>query len=327
MQQIVQIKFGSHLYGTATPASDLDIKGIYIPSARDILLQNVQDVISFKRPKAHGEKNTSEDVDYELYSPKKFLDLLAEGQTVALDMLFAPENAMLSPPLAEWHEMKTLAPKLFTKQAASFVRYCRQQANKYGIKGSRVAAARIALEHLNEMENQHGSTAKLGLISDSLKSLSSTNEFLCVGEYTEPNGSNILYFEICGKKALFNASIKSARSIAQKLMDEYGERALAAEKNEGIDWKALSHAVRVGHEAIEFLTKKHITFPRPEAIHLLDIKLGKLPFQQVSEEIEQLLIDVEAATAASTLPASFERSIIDNFIEKLHHKSVMQEIQ
>ena len=128
MQLMVQIKFGSHLYGTDTLSSDLDIKGVYIPEARDILLQCVRPIVSLSKPKAHGEKNTSEDVDYELYSPQRFLDLLAEGQTVALDMLFAPKSAMLSPPHEEWLKIKALAPQLLTKQMGSFVRYCKQQA-------------------------------------------------------------------------------------------------------------------------------------------------------------------------------------------------------
>jgi len=54
MKTIVQIKFGSHLYGTETPASDLNIKGVCIPTAHDILLQNVQPVILFQKPKTHG---------------------------------------------------------------------------------------------------------------------------------------------------------------------------------------------------------------------------------------------------------------------------------
>jgi len=326
MQLIVQIKFGSHLYGTDTLNSDLDIKGVYIPEARNILLQCVKPVVSFSRSKAHGEKNTSEDVDYELYSPKKFLDLLAEGQTVALDMLFAPESAMISPPQEEWLKIKALAPKLFTKQVVSFVRYCKQQANKYGIKGSRVAAARTALEFLNQAENKYGSTAKLTVVADELKSLAHNNEFLAVGEDTGTNGNPVQYFEICGKKALLNASTKSARAIAQRLMDEYGQRALAAERNEGIDWKALLHAVRVGREAIEFLTTGHITFPRPEAPHLLDIKQGRLPFQQVSEEIEELLVKVEEATAVSSLPNSFDPAVIDDFVEQLHRTVVLKEV-
>ena len=86
------------------------------------------------------------------------------------------------------------------------------------------------------------------------------------------------------------------------------------------------HAVRVGREAIEFLTTGHITFPRPEAPHLLDIKQGRLPFQQVSEEIEELLVKVEEATAVSSLPNSFDPAVIDDFVEQLHRTVVLKEV-
>ena len=326
MKKIVQIKFGSHLYGTDTEESDLDIKAVYLPSARDILLQQVQPVISESRPKAHREKNTAEDVDLEFYSPEKFLKLLAEGQTVALDMLFAPDESMLSEPDQLWRDIQALAPKILNKKAASFVRYCRQQANKYGIKGSRVAAARQALEFLEKAEEQHGASEKLNILVEEIDQLAAGNEFLSTGEVPQPDGRMAPYFEICGKKALFGASIKSARTIARRLMDEYGARALAAEKNEGIDWKALSHAVRVGREAIEFLSTHHITFPRPEAEHLLAIKQGQLAFEQVSEEIENLLEEVEAAAEKSTLPETYEEQAIDDFIENLYRKIVMMEV-
>jgi predicted nucleotidyltransferase len=42
MRLIVEMRFGSHLYGTATPLSDLDYKGVYLPDGRDILLQRVR---------------------------------------------------------------------------------------------------------------------------------------------------------------------------------------------------------------------------------------------------------------------------------------------
>lgn len=82
---ILRIQFGSHLYGTSTPASDLDFKSIYIPNARDILLGRVKGSISTKRPKLEGEKNFAGEVDEEAYSLQRFLGLVAEGQTVALD--------------------------------------------------------------------------------------------------------------------------------------------------------------------------------------------------------------------------------------------------
>ncbi|MBL0320406.1 MAG: nucleotidyltransferase domain-containing protein [Alphaproteobacteria bacterium] len=325
MQTIVEMTFGSYLYGTQTPASDLDIKAIYIPNARDILLQRIQPVVSYKRPKMQGEKNTSEDIDNEAYSIAKFLELLAEGQTVALDMLFAPQQAMREKPHPLWNDIQILAPKLFTKQAASFVRYCKQQANKYGIKGSRVAAARAALDFLITAEINHGPSAKLERVKKELNLLVHQSEFLILGEIIETSGNRVQYFEICGKKALFSNSIKSARATAQKLMDEYGQRALSAERNQGVDWKALSHAVRIGHQALEFLTTQFITFPRPEANHLVDIKLGRLPFQQVSEEIETLLVEVETAMVYSPLPDSFDQRLIDGFIEALYRKIINED--
>ena len=75
MQLIVKMKFGSHLYGTATEDSDLDYKGVFIPSLRQLLLNRV--------PKSINEstgndisKNTKYDIDYDLYSLHYFIMLL-----------------------------------------------------------------------------------------------------------------------------------------------------------------------------------------------------------------------------------------------------------
>lgn len=59
MRTLVRIKFGSHLYGTATPASDIDFKSIFVPDAHDILLQRAKGSVSNQRPKAEGEKNVA----------------------------------------------------------------------------------------------------------------------------------------------------------------------------------------------------------------------------------------------------------------------------
>lgn len=319
---MVKIKYGSHLYGTATARSDVDIKGIYIPNAHDILLQKISPVISLSKAKTFGEGTTASTVDFELYSPAKYLSLLAQGQSVALELLFAPESALLSTPDKAWLEIKTIAPKILTKRAMSFVHYCKQQAHKYCIKGAKLAAARHALDILNQSEVQYGPSAKLSTIEPELQKLAANNEFISVDHTTLAQGHKETYVNLCGKKALFSASIKSARLIAQNLIDEYGHRAFQAEQNKGIDWKALMHAVRVGHQALEFLNHHHITFPRPEAAHLLDIRQGKIAYKQATEEIEQLLANIELAARNSTLPESFDQQIIDDFIEQLYREQV-----
>lgn len=113
---IVRIKFGSHLYGTATPASDLDFKTVFVPPARDILLQRVRTTITNQRPKAEGEKNVAGELDEEAYSLQRYLGLAAEGQTVALDVLFAPRWSMPDNPLPEWEEIERNRHRLVTRK-------------------------------------------------------------------------------------------------------------------------------------------------------------------------------------------------------------------
>jgi len=90
MDMIMEIRFGSHLHGTATLQSDLDFEAVYILDAREILLQRVRNNISMSPDKEPGARNSPGDVDQEILSLQRYLSLLAEGQTMALDMLFAP---------------------------------------------------------------------------------------------------------------------------------------------------------------------------------------------------------------------------------------------
>jgi RNA repair pathway DNA polymerase beta family len=244
---ITKIKFGSHLYGTSTPESDTDYKSVYVPEARDILLQRVQECVrTGGRSKQEGERNTSSDVDNECYSLQRYLQLLAEGQTGAIDMLFAPEPEITTP---LWRHIQANKNRLLTKKSAAFVGYCRTQANKYGIKGSRVAAD---------------------------------------------------------------------TGIFKRIHEAYGDRARLAESNEGIDWKALSHAVRVGREAIDLLNTGRISFPLPYTAHLLDIKRGKLPYAVVAHEIELLLTEVENNAKTSTLRDEPDQKFIDDLVATVY---------
>ncbi|WP_031235361.1 DNA polymerase beta superfamily protein [Asticcacaulis sp. AC402] len=322
MKTLVEMKFGSHLYGTATPQSDLDIKAVYLPDARDILLQRVKPSVNIVREKSRGEKNTAEDIDFEAYSPAKFLDLLAEGQTVALDMLFAPADMMLSTPDPVWSEIKALAPRLFSRKTTAFVSYCRQQARKYGVKGARLAAVRLALDGLTAIEDSYGANTKLGVAEAEIRDLAASHDLLDIVVLPHPDGNPATYFDVAGKKAIFSASIKGARTMVQNLFDEFGARTRAAEDNQGVDWKAMTHAVRIADQAIEFLDTRQITFPRPNAAHLLAIKRGEIPYASVAEEIENLLTEVEMAVARTTLPETVDRDQIDDFIVDLHQQIV-----
>jgi RNA repair pathway DNA polymerase beta family protein len=323
VRTIVRIKFGSHLYGTATPASDIDFKSVFVPAARDILLQRVRGSISSQRPKAEGEKNVAGEIDEEAYSLQHYLGLAAEGQTVALDVLFAPRWSMVEVPGPEWQEIEANRSRLITRKSAAFVGYCRQQANKYGIKGSRVAAAREALALLGDELEKRGTVAKLGEVEDQITTLTVTHEHMALLDIegaTDVHGTKrtVRHWEVCNRKMPLTQTIKSAHEVMRRIVDEYGHRALQAESNQGVDWKALSHAVRVARQAIELLRTGEVIFPRPEAAHLKAIKLGELPYAQVAEEIDDLLPAVEREAEASMLPPFADQAWIDDFITEIY---------
>lgn len=326
---IVNILFGSHLYGTNTPNSDFDYKGVYVPQARDILLQRTpqSSIRNERRVKGHGEKNEPGEVELEIFTLQRFLALVAEGQTVALDMLFAPVSSYVGRVDTVhwvWQEIIDNRHRLISRKAASFVGYCRTQANKYGIKGSRVSAARTALTFLQKMEDQYGyAQRRLGELERGIQELVAlAPEHSQIIELDTIGGGKLKHWEVCNRKLPYTATVKTCREVMQKIVDNSGTRALEAERNEGVDWKALSHAVRVGQEAIELLKTGHITFPLPNAALIRGIKVGDYEYKQVADEIERLLEKVERAAEESNLPTEPDKLWIDDFVATVHLRQI-----
>lgn len=318
MRTLIEMRFGSHLYGTATETSDTDIKAVHLPDGRDVLLQRVKPVIS-RQTKTDGlSKNSAEDVDYESYVLQKYLSLAAEGQTVALDMLFAPEWSWTCEPSPLWLTVRANKDKMLTARYASFIGYCRTQANKYGIKGSRMGECRAAKEFLAGHLKAWGTQAKMDLIADDIAAFVVGKDHCSVVEIANKApgeiGTAMMHMSVCNRKVPYHATIKRAYEMVDNLFNEYGERSRQAESNSGIDWKALSHAVRIGRQAIEVLETGNVIFPRVDAEHLLAVKRGRLEYKIVAAEIEELLVKIETAAAASNLPPAPDYAWIDNFV-------------
>lgn len=314
MRTLVTMRFGSHLYGTSTPASDIDLKSVHLPDAESILLQRVKGVITANTKADKGARNTADDIDRESFVLQKFLGLVAEGQTVALDMLFAPDWALEGEPDPLWRMIQANRHRLLTSKYAAFVGYCRTQANRYGIRGSRVAAARAAMEFLASAMDDHGTQAKLQVVAPYIEEITAEMEHMELEDRPQQHGQTIRHWSVCNKLMPYTSSIKSAHETMSAVVKEYGHRALAAEKNEGVDWKAVSHAVRIATQAIELLQTGSVVFPRPDAERLVAIKLGKLPYRDVADEIDALLPAVVAAAEASSLPDKPDLAWIDGVV-------------
>jgi len=275
----------------------MDFKGIFLPTKREVLLGKVPKSYNFTtKPKGVEGKNTPEDIDTEIYSLHYFLKLALEGQTVAIDMLHAPDSMIVEKDnRGIWEYLSNHRQMFYTKNLKAFVGYARRQASKYGIKGSRLNAAKEVLEVLAE-----NSTNGDVLIMKDIWHLLPTGEHLY---FTEPDRHGNIFYQVCGKKLGETIKVNYAYDIINKFYEEYGKRAHQAANNENIDWKAVSHAMRAAYQIREMLVDNTITFPLSNAKFILKVKNGELDYNiLVAPHLEAIMEEVENLTEGSTLP-------------------------
>lgn len=309
---IVEAVAGSNLFGTNTPQSDTDYKGVYLPDPADILLQNVKNSISIKTNNTDSRNNCT-DIDCEYYAFNKFMRMLQEGQTVAIELLFTPESQIITKTRL-WDYIASLRHRFIHKNVSAFVGYCKTQANKYGVKGSRMGDIKCAIDKFK---------SKNGRLKDhwgAIKELANDRENIELIQLPlNKNTQNILieHISICSRNFNENVRVEYMLEALNKIYAKYGHRAQLAEKNQGIDWKALSHAVRVCYQAIELLREHKLTLPLPNAMRdvVLDIKLGKMDFtNEVQPLLESLVELVKVEEQISTLPSELDSEYINTII-------------
>jgi len=295
---IVNMVFGSHLYGTSSPLSDKDYKGVFVPTTDEMLLGRFPKSINESTKLNSGEKNTAADTDKETYSLHYFLELARKGETVALDMLHAPKSAWVS---HSWHWEYLVAnrQKFYTKNLSSLVGYARKQSAKYGVKGSRLAEAKTVLSLLE-------ATFSGVKVSDIVT-------LLPVGEHCGMmTGNGVTFYQVCGKKLTLNALASHYVPMMEKFVKEYGDRAKQAEANMGVDWKAVSHAFRAAYQVRAILRDGDFTYPLSETEFIRAVKSGTLNFKtEVGPKLDELMDEVEKLSSESTLPEEVSGEFVD----------------
>lgn len=319
MKTIMKGYFGSHLYGTSTPESDVDFKEIYVPHARDILTGNVKEHMS-KNTNNTSSKNTKDDVDHELYSLKYFFKLAADGETVALDMLHTPQSLVVKSDLPDvWKYIQDNRSRFYTTNMKSYLGYVRKQASKYGVKGSRLAVLRQALKRSNEWGRYFDNGAVIRL--SHMKNVLPIGEFASWVETENEKTGKQTFYNLLDRKFQDTLTNKEFNAILVKLEENYGERARKAEANEGIDWKALSHACRGGLQLLEIYKTGDLVYPLQDAPFILDVKLGKHTFKTVQEFLEDIVVQVEHASeqaAKNGMQQKVDMSFWDDFLEQVY---------
>lgn len=322
MKLIVEMPFGSSLYGTATPESDIDYKGIYLPDAKDLIMGTVKEHFTQNTNNEYVNgfktKNEAGDVDREWYSLKYFLEMALKGETITLDMIHCPEVMLeyVSPRYESiWKFIRTNRDKFYTTDMKAYLGYVRKQAAKYGVKGSRMAALRQVMEFMQSQDEErvlsmeerdaqlqrmyelgklvHINSVQALKIQDIIDTLPILEGYTSI--FHDDHGNT--FYEVLGRKFQNTMRISEFKQKLQRIWNEYGERARKAEANEGIDWKALHHALRGGFQLLEIYETGDLVYPLAKREILLDVKQGKLPFKEVGQMLEDVVDSVEKASA------------------------------
>lgn len=278
--------FGSDLYGTATGNSDLDARGIFLPSLHSIILGTAPKSLHFSTGKDQ-QRNCPDDMDIDLWPLQNWImRLLPGGDTGALDLLFSPSNkkcvlydtGLLAPVFNNPMKFLDLANN------KAYAQYALSQARKYGIKGSRLGAIKAVWEWL---QNHDTSGCLLEYIPEIVESCG--QEKYCFPKDMMDGPA----LALCGKIHVGGIKMTEFRQRVQRDMDIYGSRAKAAEANEGVDYKALSHALRALAQMEELLLTGHIQFPLAEREKLIAVKKGEIPWNDLEGIILERLAEVE----------------------------------
>jgi len=317
---------GSHLHGTSTPSSDLDAKAVHVPAARDILMQRVTKTLKADtKPvvrSAMQPANTPDDIDVESFALATFLHQVARGEAVPLDILFATQLADRRRLDSRWLAIWDAREHLFSKElCAGLVGYANAQVMKYGLKGSRAAA----LERVVQLLAAHPGGDKMVALKPMLTAIAAAERHVSLFVQANPSGQDVEMLDVCNKRCPLTVRIKQAHDIYARQLENVGERARRAARNDGVDHKAVGHATRVLLQLLELFEHGHITFPRPEAPWLVRLKLGEVPFAQAAGRLEELFDEVEASAAKAKLPDHPDRDWVENVAARAYAEAVARD--
>jgi len=315
---LFQVPFGSHLYGTNGPNSDLDFKVVCLPS-HDTLLLNKQVTNRKVLPegKKEGEKMSKDEAEYEYIPLQVFLDDFFNGQTYALEIAFAvlqnkhaEDRASLISRVNVKDWMYELVGNFLTRNVQKMVGYAVSQSRNYGLKTERYTSMRTVVETVEAHITSLALNVKDDVLMRKITLASSPNLVAKLVKLPHVKECEILNgaggtemapaIEVCGKQFPLTASLSTMLKSLSASLVQYGDRVKKYD-GQGVDWKALSHAIRITEQVLELTSTGALVFPCANADYLKEVKDGKKTIEEATEYLTTLFNVIDDAVANSIL--------------------------
>jgi len=313
------VKFGSHLYGTNTEKSDEDYKGIFLPSINDCILQKAPKSINYSTGKEKG-KNTKDDTDIQLWSLQYFLELLSKGEVNALDLAysFTHEDIVVYCRFEFERQFFPNIKKFFNiKDCNAFVGYAIGQAKKYGIKGSRLGKIKDIIDYMTEFFSRYGTNKVTPIRNQVMREIDNKfhdDSYCFIKEKNETR-----FLVICGRMHQESILTTELYERLKSHYESYGERSELARQNKGLDYKALSHALRCLYQMEELLETGQIIFPLKDVEAIMQVKQGCLDFNEIEAIINNKINKIKGILANYSYKTK-DNKFIERFILNMYDK-------
>lgn len=294
---------GSHSYGTNTPESDLDIRGVAVRCKRDILVGN------------HFEQVVNNPTDTTVYEFEKFISLLAGCNPNVIELLgLKPEHYIH---LSEEGKLLLDNSYLFLSKKAinSFGGYAMAQLNRLCNKSGRI------MEETRSNEIRSMDKALLALKRDGIIDS-------CVNVFEYDNQIKVsIHSEM---------NLQDYVKLSQTLLNVHSDYMRSDRNDKAIAHGKLSkhqmHLVRLYLMGIDILKDgKIITYREKEHDLLMDIRNGKYldknscPTDEFMKYLTDLKLKFEVACAKTCLPDKPNMDKINDLVEEINLKKFRKE--
>lgn len=313
----IDVTYGSKLYGTSTPTSDTDKKVVYIPPIGHLLLGKKLNIYK-ERFDANGNRigdgftMPDNGTEIEYFPIQTFVRDFVNGQTYALEMAFAilsygkPTPGILyTSTIGEYLFIEEMVEKFANAEVYSMVGFAMKQTFDYVRRGERLNAAKAMLDvvakYIKVFESGDDVVVRLDTVHDGKPLLDHLASELGLETEVLTNGKkpqNSL--KLNGRNYMETTTLLHLFNQIEKVVNQFGDRSTAAAETD-VDYKSLSHAIRVYQQSIELLDTGKISFPRPNAEFLLSVKQGKEDIEQVKRLLIALDDEVQDKIKTSTM--------------------------
>lgn len=315
---ILLVKHGSQAYGTNTPTSDLDIKGVCIePMSHQLGFLNTFEQFEQMGKNVGGnlaklKAVKGKDADIVVYSLKKFGCLASNCNPNIIEVLHVDESDIIFKD--EFGERLRERKYDFLSRKAKFTFSGYAHAQLKRIKTHRA--------WLLDPPKQPPARSEFGLSEDTKVSKSE------LGAFDAYTGGDIQIVTSLSSKLpsnvmeLFTLEKKYQQAMLhweqyQTWLKQRNPARAELEAKYGYDTKHGMHLLRLMRMCKEILLDGKVNVKRPDADELRAIRFGSVSYDQLIEQAEQLESECEVLYQTSSLQKEPDRVALDKFIVDL----------